>query len=107
MKTRNILTSPPQLRSARFTYGFLVFMVLLLLWNVKLWWSVPPSYPYDRYTNLVVVLMLLLNHLAFQFRWPRWGMIVMRLLALGWCVFGLFYVLYWSPILYPLKQASP
>lgn len=107
MKIRNILTSPPQPRSAPFAYGFLVFIVLLLMWNVQLWRSVPPSYPYDRYTNLVVVLMLLLNHLAFQFRWPRWGTVVFRLVALGWCVFGLFYIFYWSHILFPLKQASP
>ena len=107
MKLRSLLTSPPQLRSPLFAYGFLVFFVLLLMWNVQLWRSVPPSYPYDRYSNLVLMLMVLFGHLAFQFRWPPRVMAALRLLALGWCLFGLFYVLYWSHVLFPLKQTSP
>ncbi len=106
MKIRNVLTTPPQQRSPLFAYGFLVILVPLTVWNVQLWWSAPPSYPYARYGNLVVMLMLWLNHLAFQFRWPPRVTIVLRLLALGWCVFGLL-ILYWSHIHLPLKQASP
>lgn len=107
MKIRNVLTTPPQHWNPLFAYGFLVILVLLSIWIAQLWWSAPPSYPYDRYSNLVLMLMLVLNHLAFQFRWPPRVMAALRVLALGWCVFGSFYIFYWSHILFPLKQASP
>ncbi|MBN8422176.1 MAG: hypothetical protein J0L73_24895 [Verrucomicrobia bacterium] len=94
MKIRSLLTSPPAPGNPGFVYGFLVVLVLLLISNVHSLLSLPPSYPYDRHGNLVVALMLLFNHLAFYFRWPPRMTAAVRLLAFGWIVFGLFYVLY-------------
>ena len=103
MKIPSWLTSPPVPSKPVFAYGFLVVLVLLLVWNIQVWWSAPTPFPYDRYGNLVVALMLLFNHLAFYFRWSPGVTFVLRVLALGWSVLGLFYVLYGSRMLYFVK----
>jgi hypothetical protein len=75
-----------------FAYGFLVVILLLLV--ERIWWfiSLPPQYPYERYTGFVVVLMLLFNHLAYQFRLPTRLTVFCRILAIVWLAFGLFYI---------------
>lgn len=103
MKIRSFLTSPFRPDNPGFVYGFLAVIVMLLIGDIQWQLSLSPSYPYDRYGNLVVLLMLLFNHLAFQFRWPPAVMAALRLLALGWIVFGLFYICYWSRILFPMN----
>jgi hypothetical protein len=107
MKIRNFLTSPSYPGKPLFVYGMLAVILLLLAWNFQVWLSTPPSYPYGRYDNFVVALMLLFNHLAFQFRWPAAVTAALRLLAVGWIVFGLFYLCYWSRILYPVNVTPP
>ncbi|MFZ2281027.1 MAG: hypothetical protein WAW39_24725 [Prosthecobacter sp.] len=107
MIIRRILTSPAQPGNPIFAYGLLTIIVLLLIWNIQVLLDAPPSYPYDRCGNLVVALMLLFNHLAFQFRWPAGVAVALRVLALGWTAFGLFYVCYESHMLFPLKSSSP
>lgn len=106
MKIRSLWTSPIQPNHPAFVYGFLAVIVMLLIGDIQWQLSLSPSYPYDRYGNLVVVLMLLFNHLAFQFRWPAAVMAALRLWALGWIVFGLFYVCYGSRILFPASNSS-
>jgi|GEM_PF-3824723 hypothetical protein len=59
-----------------------------------------PRYPYDRYNNTVVVLMLLLNNLAYQFRWPKPVTVVLRVAAWVWLAFGCFYIFYLSDRFY-------
>jgi hypothetical protein len=103
MKIRSLLTSPIQPNNPGFVYGFLAVIVMLLIGDIQWQLSLSPSYPYDRYGNFVLLLMLLFNHLAFQFRWPAAVTAALRLLALGWIVFGLFYICYGSRILFPLN----
>jgi len=45
--------------------------------------------------NLVVALMLLFNHIAFNFTKTGWKSRVMKTVAFVWIVFGLVYV-FWA-----------
>ena len=49
-----------------------------------------PAHSHDRYENMVVGLMLLFNHLAYQFRFPAPATVALRFLAWGWMVFAVF-----------------
>jgi hypothetical protein len=101
MTIRDVLTEPSNPRHPAFGYG-LLFAILLLLANY-IWWrlSLPSTYSHDPNVNGVVVLMLLFNILAYQFRWPASATVVFRILAWGWIFFGFFYLLHWRHILYP------
>lgn len=81
--------------------GMLALILGLLGWNLWNYFHLPPSYPYDRYGNLIVVLMLLLNHLAFSFRWPPVPKRILTVLAIGWLGFGLLYVFRLSALWFP------
>jgi hypothetical protein len=82
-------------------YGFLVICLGLLV-NWLLWlFTLPPDYPYDRYGNGVLAGMLLINHVAFAFKWkPSIGSI-WCLIAYVCLLFGMFYIFYWSNVLFP------
>jgi hypothetical protein len=88
---------------AFYRYGMLLVTVGLLLWHG--WWlfTLPPAYPYDRYGGAVVGLMLLLNQLAFAFRWSRTTTIAFRISAWLWLVFGLAYLCYLSDVWFPTR----
>jgi hypothetical protein len=71
-----------------------------------LYFIVGPGSPDDPYLMGVLVLMLLFNGLAglaheCQFRWPAWLVTTFKLLSPAWTVFGLFYMLYLSRVLFP------
>ena len=101
MKISSIFTEPIKPLHPVFRYGMLAVCLLLLGWHIQWRFDVPPSYPYDRHGNGVVVLMLLFNHLAFQFQWPVRVTVALRILALGWLAFAVFYLFYWVHVLYP------
>jgi hypothetical protein len=101
MNLRTIFTTPPPTSPRGYRYGMLVVCLFLIAQCVAWYLRLPKDYPYDRYSNLVVVLMLLFNHLAYQFRWPSSVALVLRLLAWTWVVFGCFYIFYWVHVLYP------
>ncbi len=61
----------------------------------------------DHYVMGVCGLMVLFGGLAglaheCQFRWPTWLVATFKLLSLAWTVFGLFYMLYLSRVLFPI-----
>jgi hypothetical protein len=101
MNVRASLTEPPKEGGSIFRYGMLVFSLVLLAVHIHWRLTLPPDYPYDRNGNGVVAVMLLLNTLAYQFRWPTSVTVALRLLAWVWLAFGGFYIAYWSHILYP------
>jgi hypothetical protein len=71
----------PSSRSAAFPYGFLAIIFALFAFHV--------FYPDPHFwRGLIIPTMLLLNHLAFQFRWPNVLMIALRALALAWVIGG-------------------
>jgi hypothetical protein len=96
-----IFAEPPKPAHPAFRYGMLVACLLLLAWHIQWRLSLPATYPYDRNSNGVVVLMLLFNHLAYQFHWPTSVTVALRALAWVWLAFGCVYILYWSHVLYP------
>jgi hypothetical protein len=99
MNIRAIFTEPSKPAHPAFSYGFLVVILLLLASDIRWRLSLPPTYSHERYASAVVALMLLFNHLAYQFRLPFALIIALRCLAWGWLVFGIFYIFYWSHIL--------
>lgn len=72
-----------------YAYGMLLIILALLAWNIL---SLPARHSHDRYINLVTVLMLLFNHLAYAFPFPSRIATFFRVLAWGWIAFGLFYI---------------
>ena len=76
-----------------YRWGMLAFILLLLAWNFQRQLNYNPAYGGDRYGGLVVALMLLLNHLAWSFRFPPTATLALRVLACGWLVIGCAYIL--------------
>jgi len=68
-------------RSALFRYGFLGLVLLLFVLHAS---HAGPHY----LRGLIVPTMLLLNHLAYQFRWPLPMTFVLRLTAWIWIAVG-------------------
>lgn len=97
----NYLTEPPKMVRPVFRWVMLAIILLLLVIHIRWRLTLPPGYRGDRNGNGVIVLAILFNHLAFQFRWPRSVTAVLRVLMWSWLAFTLFYVFYWSHILYP------
>ena len=92
MNIRTIFTeqskpAPPSVR-----YGMLAVCILLLALHILWRLNMPADYSGDRNMNGVVALMLLFNHLAFQFRWSTRVTIALRVLAWSWLIFGCYYV---------------
>jgi len=87
-----------------YRYGMLALILGVLAHHIHWHVTLPPGYSYDPYASYVCALMLLLNHLAFAFKWPRRVNIAMWVLAWSWLIFGLFYICYLSRVLYPLER---
>lgn len=86
------LTEPPNKVKPVFSYAMLGVILLLLALNIYWRANLPFDYPGDRYGNVVVVLMLLFNHVAFQFHWPILATVLLRTVAFIWLVFVCVYV---------------
>ena len=84
----------PRLRSTRFRYGFLAFVIGLIILQVILAIQMKPSDRLGRFFGFVVPFMLLFNHLAFQFRWSSAVTAFWRVVAWVWMIFGLPYILF-------------
>ena len=80
-------------RSAAFRYGFLALIIALFVMAAPVVFFSPPSTSHGRYYGFMVPMMLLLNHLAFQFRWSRSMTICLRAAACIFCALGLTYIL--------------
>lgn len=100
--TEKVFHSEPMAVGVAYRYGMLVFCIGLLLWYFVWLAHLRPGYPYERYNGFVVPLMLLLNHLAFAFRWQRRTTLLLRIAAYLWVIVGCFYVFYISHIWFPL-----
>lgn len=92
MSIRSLLTSPSRPFHPVYVYGMLGLIGMLLFVTVLLLLATPPPYTSAQYRGFVVPLMLLFNHLAYQFRWPAPVTAVLRLLCWGSTVFGGIYI---------------
>jgi hypothetical protein len=73
----------PKLRSGAFRYGFLAFLIGLTIFSAITAAHLSPSAS-GRYFGFLIPPLLLLNHLAFQFQWPRLVQIGLRVSAILW-----------------------
>jgi hypothetical protein len=89
---------PSKPRSSAYSYGFLAFILLLLAIDLFRLSRSSVGSLHIATGNCVVVLMLLFNHLAYQFRFSPQATVALRILAWGWVVFGLAYVISWMAI---------
>jgi len=104
MTLRSIFIDPPSpARPAAFRYGFLVLVCAMLTWNAYLLATRPPGVPGDPYGGLIIGVMLLSNHVAYQFHLPPRVTIAARIFSIGWLVFGLIYICFLSRTLFPLR----
>lgn len=94
-------SKPAKPSSTAYRFAMLAVCLCLLAGNIHWRAQLSPDYPYHRYDNTVVVLMLLFNHLAYQFRWPTPVTVALRIVAWAWIAFGVFYLFHWSHRLYP------
>ena len=69
-----------------YKYGFLVLIICLLVWDVTSLLERRNS-GYDQYGSLIIVLMLLFNHIAYQFTKKGWLSRVMKTIAWIWIAF--------------------
>ena len=74
-----------------YKYGGLAIILYLLVINVMhlLKWH---DFAYDEYGNLVIALMLLFNHIAYNFTKTGWKNRVMRAVARGALILGFVYI---------------
>jgi hypothetical protein len=93
--------SKPPAYGVAYRYGMLGVCLGLLGWWAVWLAQLSPAYPYDRYGNFVVGMALLLNHLAFSFRWSRRTTLLLRVAACLWIVLSFVYLFYVSPIWFP------
>ena len=72
-------------------YGFLAIILCLLVFNVfrLLKWQ---NFGFNKYINLVIPLMLLFNHIAYNFTKTGRKSRVMKIVAGVWTVLGLVYI---------------
>lgn len=97
---KSAFTEPLKSRHPAYSYGFLAVILFLLAAWILWFLDLPPDYAHDPYSGFVVVFMLLFNHLAFQFRFPVPVTVAIRIWAWLWLLFGLFYIVYWSQVLF-------
>ena len=72
-------------------YGMLAIILYLIAWNVMHLLK-SRDFAYDEYGNLVIALMLLFNHITYNFTKTGWKGRVMKAVAWIWMVFGSFYI---------------
>ena len=72
-------------------YGFLGIVLCLLAFSmINLIGS--RDFGYDQYGGLVIGLVLLFNHIAYNFTTKGWKSIVMKTVAWVWMAFGSVYI---------------
>lgn len=86
------LTEPPKDVTPAYRWGMLAVILALLAVNIMWVLNSRVSSHGAGYSNFVVVLMLLLNHVSGSFRFPRALTLALRVLAWGWVVVGVAYI---------------
>ncbi|MDP9312770.1 MAG: hypothetical protein M3R24_18095 [Chloroflexota bacterium] len=75
----------------RWRHIFLAFLVCLLMFNFTVL-LLERNFALDRYGNLVVSAILLLNHIAFHYTKTGQLSMIMKTLAMMWAICGLVYI---------------
>lgn len=82
-------------------YGMLALILCLLIFSVQHLLKYR-DFAYDEYGNLIVALMLLFNHIAYNFTKTGWKNRVMRTVVWTWMVLGTVYIFWgiWVGVLF-------
>ena len=88
-----VFLDEPKLRGAAFRYGFLAFSLCLTIFAAIVAAHLSPDVR-GRYFGFIVPPMLLISHLAFQFRWPLLVKVGLRVAAIMGCGVVLAYTLF-------------
>ena len=76
-----------------FKHVFLLFIIYLLIKSLMLLrHTIRTDYPYDKFVNIVVVLMLLFNHIAFVYTKSGLASKIMKTIAWAWIIIGCVYI---------------
>jgi hypothetical protein len=94
MSVWSFLTEPSKPWRSVYRYGALIFILYLLADGVRLLLRLSPGHAGAGYTSLVLCLMLLFFHLAYQFNWRMGVLVALRILAWGWLCFVSFYMIF-------------
>jgi hypothetical protein len=79
-------------QSWRWRYGFLALLLVLFVWNLMEFPERLHSQAPDRFSGMIITLMLIFNHIAFWCIPPGRLRAVFRAFAYAWVVFGCAYV---------------
>ena len=80
-------------RRRLWVHGFLVLLICLLAcYIVLLVDMIRTGYPYPKYSGIFVVVLLILNHVAFNYTRQGLPGKVMKILAIGWLIPTLAYL---------------
>lgn len=85
-------------------YWLLSLTLFMLVWYVLWYFILQPGSHEEPYGMAIVILMAvfqLLDRLAHESKWPIWLGVPLQVLSLGWTIFAIFYLLFWSHVLYP------
>jgi len=101
MSIQSILTEPPKKqRHPVLLYIVWLLVFLSLFFSIWVFYTTQAMDRHDPYRGLVVPIMLLLNLMAFQISWKPIVTAILRITSIAWTIFGLFYIFYWSHILF-------
>ncbi len=74
-------------RRRLWVHGFLVLLVCLLAWYTYLLVDmIRIGYPYPKYCGIIVVILLILNHIGFNYTRQGLAGKAMKILAIGWLI---------------------
>lgn len=107
MSIRSLFVKWSRPECPAYDYKTPAIILVMLVWYIPWYFSLPPEYSGDRYDMGVFILMLLFNYLdrlSHWFKWCPWLAVTLHVLSWGWIVFGLFYIAYWSRVLYPIPM---
>ena len=76
-----------------YKHVFLLIIIYLLINSLMLLrHMIRTDYPYDKFGNIVVVLMLLFKHIAFFYTKSGLASKIMKTLAWAWIIIGSIYI---------------
>lgn len=103
MSVRSLFARWSRPQCPGYDYTMPVILLILLVWYIPWYFSLPPGYDGDPYDMGVVILMLLFNYVDRLASWFKWrAAAAIHVLNWGWLIFALFYLVYWSRVLYPI-----
>ena len=83
---------PPRVVNSAIQWGTLIVVLFLFGWMAYLMSQRKPTHTTDPLLGYLVPGMLILNHIAFQFRYPFRVTVALRLVAVEWFAFTMFYL---------------